>query len=308
MGRPIGRLLTAMVSPFGADGAVDVVQGARLARALVAAGCDGVVVNGTTGESPTLSDAERFALLDAVRAALPDATVVMGTGTNDTRHSVELTRRAQAAGADAALVVAPYYSRPPQEGLLAHFTAVADVGVPVILYNIPSRCGVNISSETTLALARHPSVVGTKEAAGDVDQVARIVAGAPDGFRVWSGDDGLVLPFMTVGAHGVISVAAHVCAAALRRLVDAAAAGDLATATALDAALQPLFRGLFVTSNPIPVKAALEHVGFAAGGVRLPLVPLDPERRESLAALLDGLGDLVGLPLAGAVPAAAQGA
>lgn len=294
----LGRLLTAMVTPFDAAGAVDLDLAARLARALVASGSDGVVVNGTTGESPTLTHAERLDLLRTVRRALPDHAVVMGTGSNSTAATVLATREAKDEGADAALVVTPYYNKPPQEGLIAHYRAVADVGLPVIVYNIPGRTGVNLSVETTLALARHPHICGTKEAAGDADQVARIVAGAPAGFLVWSGDDGLTLPFMSVGAYGVVSVVSHVCGAAMRRMIDAHAAGDLAGAAALHGRLLPLFRGLFVTSNPIPVKAALEHLGVEVGTVRLPLVPLDADRRAALGALLDSCGDLVGLSIA----------
>jgi 4-hydroxy-tetrahydrodipicolinate synthase len=298
MPHKLGRLLTAMVTPFDASGAVDLVQAARLARAVVAAGSDGVVVNGTTGESPTLHATERLALLDAVRAALPDAAVIMGTGSNNTAATVALTREAQLRGADCALVVTPYYNKPPVEGIVAHYSAVADVGLPVMLYNIPSRCGLNVSVDTQLQLAQHPNIIGTKEAAGDVDQAAAIVAGAPSGFRVWSGDDGLTLPFMSVGAVGVVSVVSHVAGAAMRRMIDGFVAGDLATATELHQRLLPLFKGLFVTANPIPVKAALHYIGFDAGGLRLPLVELDGARRATLGALLDSLGDLVGLPAA----------
>ena len=286
-----------MVTPFTADGAVAPHVAARLARALVAAGSDGVVVNGTTGESPTLHGDERLAVLDAVRAALPEQAVVMGTGSYDTAAAVEQTREAQRHGADAVLVVSPYYNRPSQEGLVAHFSAVADVGVPVILYNIPSRCGVNIAAETTLRLAEHPGVVGTKEAAGDADQVARICAAAPAGFRVWSGDDGLTLPFMAVGAHGVISVAAHCAGAAMRRMLDAFARGEVADAVRTHHALLPLFHALFAAPNPVPVKAAVRHLGLDCGGVRLPLTALDQGQESGLASLLDSLGTLVGLPL-----------
>jgi 4-hydroxy-tetrahydrodipicolinate synthase len=298
MTRPPGRLLTAMVTPFDRQGAIDVAAAARLARALVAAGSDGVVVNGTTGESPTLRADERLALLDGVRAALPDHAVIMGTGSYDTAASVALTGEALQRGADAALVVTPYYSKPPVEGLIAHFEAVADVGLPVILYNIPGRCGVNLSATTQLRLARHPNIIGTKEAAGDVDQAARIVAASPDGFRLWSGDDALTLPFLSIGAYGVISVAAHVCGTAMRQMIDAHAGGDTAAATRLHQRLLPLFAGLFVVSNPIPVKAALRHVGFEAGSLRLPLLPLDDARDRELAALLERMGELVALPLA----------
>ncbi|TMD05588.1 MAG: 4-hydroxy-tetrahydrodipicolinate synthase, partial [Chloroflexi bacterium] len=285
--------ITAMVTPFDASGVADPAAAARLARSLVASGSDAVVVNGTTGESPTLSRSERLSVLDAVRAALPDHGVLMGTGSYDTASAVAQTREALEHGADAALVVSPYYNRPPQEGLIAHFEAVADVGLRVVLYNIPSRCGVNLPPATQLRLAGHPNIVGTKEAAGDVEQCAQICAGAPPRFTVWSGDDALTLPFMSVGAAGVVSVASHVAGAAIRRMIEAHLAGRPGDATRLHHALLPLFKGLFVTANPIPVKAALGMVGFDAGSVRLPLVPLDDDRREELGALLRSLGDLV---------------
>jgi 4-hydroxy-tetrahydrodipicolinate synthase len=306
MTRPLGRLLTAMATPFDTSGAVDLAMARRLARALVEAGSDGVVVNGTTGESPTLSDAERWSLLDAVRDALPDNDVLMGTGSYSTEHTVEATREALRHRADAALVVTPYYNRPPQEGLIAHYERVADVGLPIVLYNIPARCGVNVSVETTLHLAAHPAIVGTKEAAGDVEQVARICASAPEGFRVWSGDDGLTLPFMSAGAYGLISVASHVCGGALRRLVDAAAAGDLRDATALHLRLLPLFKAMFAITNPIGVKAALQIAGADCGGLRLPLVPMPDALRNALEATMASLGDLVALPIG--EPAAAPAA
>jgi 4-hydroxy-tetrahydrodipicolinate synthase len=305
MSRPIGRLLTAMVTPFGADGGVDLVTAADLARRLVAAGSDGVVVNGTTGESPTLSSAERLAMLDAVRAALPDHAVLMGTGTNSTAATVAETREAMAHGADAALVVTPYYNKPPQDGLIAHYEAVADVGLPVVMYNIPSRCVVNMPASTQLRLAQHPNIVGTKESAGDLDQCTEIVAGAPPGFLVWSGDDSMTLPMLSTGAHGVVSVAAHVSATAIRRMIDAFVAGDHATAASLHGRLLPLCKALFQAPNPMCVKAALEILGVPVGAPRLPLLPLDAERRDGLAALMHSLGDLVALPAAPA-PAAAR--
>ncbi len=304
MTRPDGRLLTAMVTPLTADGSIDTELAARLARGLVAAGSDGVVVNGTTGEAPTLTDRERWQVFDAVRAALPSHSVLMGTGSNDTAHSVELTRGAAAHGADAALVVAPYYSRPPQEGLVAHFERIADVGLPVVLYDIPSRTGVHLALETTLRLAAHGNVIGTKEATGNVDQVARICAAAPSGFLVWCGDDGLALPTMSVGAHGLISVAAHVAGAGLRRLVDAAATGDLVEAAALHRRLLPLFHAMFAISNPIGVKAALQIAGADCGPVRLPLVPMPDGLRGVLQSVMTSLGDLVALELADPVSSA----
>jgi 4-hydroxy-tetrahydrodipicolinate synthase len=293
-----------MVTPFDATGGVDLATAADLARRLVAAGNDGVVVNGTTGESPTLSAGERLQLLDAVRAALPEHAVVMGTGTYSTQHSVELTREAMEHGADAALVVTPYYNKPPQEGLIAHFEAIADVGLPVILYNIPSRCVINMSAATQLRLAEHPNIVGTKESAGDLDQCTQIVAGAPDDFLVWSGDDSMALPMLSTGAYGVVSVAAHVAGPAIRAMIDGFVAGDVGRAAALHRRLLPLFEALFVQPNPMCVKAALQWLGVPVGDPRLPLLRLDDARRAELESLLQGLGDLVGLPAAAATVAA----
>jgi 4-hydroxy-tetrahydrodipicolinate synthase len=284
-----------MVTPFGADGGVALDTAAELARRLVAGGCDGVVVNGTTGESPTLRSHERLALLDAVRAALPDHAVVMGTGSYDTAASVELTREAMERGADAALVVTPYYNKPPEEGLLVHFETIADVGLPVVLYNIPSRSVINMSAALQLRLARHPNIIGTKECA-DLEQVAQIVDGAPDDFQVWSGDDVATLPQLSVGGYGVISVAAHVCAPAMRRLVDSYLAGEVAHAAALHRRLLPVFKALFMTANPIAVKAAVTLLGVNVGAPRLPLVPLDADRTVRLAAILEEAGDLIDLP------------
>jgi len=296
MSRPLGRLLTAMVTPFGAGGGVDLATAAELARRLVAAGSDGVVVNGTTGESPTLTAGERLALLDAVRTALPEHAVLMGTGTNSTAKTVAETRQAMEHGADAALVVTPYYNKPPQEGLIAHYQAVADVGLPVVLYNIPSRCMINMPAATQLRLAEHPNIVGTKESAGDLDQATEIVEGAPDDFRVWSGDDSMTLPMLSTGAYGVVSVAAHVSGAAIRRMIDSFVAGDVVTAASLHRRLLPLFKGLFAQPNPMCVKAALQSLGVPVGDPRLPLLPLDAARRATLDALVQGMGDLVGLP------------
>jgi 4-hydroxy-tetrahydrodipicolinate synthase len=295
-----------MVTPFGPGGSVDLATAANLARRLVNAGSDGVVVNGTTGESPTLSAEERVAVLDAVREALPEHAVLMGTGTYSTAHSVELTREAMEHGADAALVVTPYYNKPPQEGLIAHFEAIADVGLPVVLYNIPSRCVINMPAATQLRLAEHPNIVGTKESAGDLDQATEIVTNAPDDFRVWSGDDSMTLPMLSVGAYGVVSVAAHVSAPAIRRMIDAFVAGDVVHAASLHCQLLPLFKALFQAPNPMCVKAALESLGVPVGAPRLPLLALDTQRRISLAALMQELGDLVGLPELSAAPAAAS--
>src|SRR5262245_26301153 len=204
----IGRLLTAMITPFHEDGSVDYEAAQRLAHQLCDDGSDGIVVAGTTGESPTLTDDEKVELVRQVRQAIPGRSVVAGTGTNDTRHSIEVSERAMAAGADALLCVVPYYNKPPQEGMARHFAEIARVG-PVIMYNIASRSGINMTAATTLRCAETPGVIGVKEASGDITQIGFVCAGAPAGFRIWSGDDNFTLPVLAVGGHGVISVIAH---------------------------------------------------------------------------------------------------
>src|SRR5437879_2406754 len=216
----IGRLLTAMCTPFTDDGRVDYEGAQRLARLLVADGSDGVVVAGTTGESPTLSDDEKIELLLAIKEAIPGAAVVVGSGSNDTRHSLEVSERAMRSGADALLAVVPYYNKPPQEGMYQHFRALAEVG-PVIMYNIQGRTGVNMTADTTLRCAQVPGVIGVKEASGNIDQMGFVCAGAPAGFRVWSGDDAFTLPLLAVGGYGVICVTSHVAGRAMKTMIEA---------------------------------------------------------------------------------------
>lgn len=294
----IGRLLTAMVTPFQEDGRLDLEGAQLLARRLVADGSDGVVVFGTTGESPTLSDEEKLELLRAVRVAIPDHAVVAGTGTNDTRHSVELSEQALAAGADALLAVNPYYNKPSQEGLYQHFRAIAETG-PTILYNIAGRSAVNLQVETTLRLAQLPGVIGTKEASGDLDQMGFTCAGAPPAFRVWSGDDSKTLPLLAVGGYGLISVTSHLAGRALHRLIDLHLAGEVGEAARLHQRLLPLIRAVMTTqSNPMPVKSVLRALGQRVGPFRLPLVPLGDDDLARVLRAVREAGSLVDLAVA----------
>ncbi|GHF74591.1 4-hydroxy-tetrahydrodipicolinate synthase 2 [Streptomyces mashuensis] len=279
---PFGRVLTAMVTPFTADGALDLDGAQRLAAHLVDAGNDGLVVNGTTGESPTTSDAEKAQLVRAVVEAVGDrAHVVAGCGTNDTAHSVELARAAEQAGATGLLVVTPYYNKPPQEGLRRHFTAVADAtGLPVMLYDIPGRSGVPIETETMVRLAEHPRIVANKDAKGDLAAASWAIART--GLAWYSGDDMLNLPLLSVGAAGFVSVVGHVVAPELRALAEAYRAGEVARAAEIHQRLLPVYTGMFRTQGVITTKAALALQGLPAGPLRLPLVELDEDGTEQL--------------------------
>ncbi|MFI1199875.1 4-hydroxy-tetrahydrodipicolinate synthase (plasmid) [Streptomyces sp. BHT-5-2] len=279
---PFGRVLTAMVTPFTADGALDLDGAQRLAAHLVDAGNDGLVVNGTTGESPTTSDAEKAQLVRAVVEAVGDrAFVVAGAGTNDTRHSLELARAAQDAGAHGLLAVTPYYSKPPQEGLLRHFTAIADATeLPVMLYDIPGRSGVPINTETMVRLAEHPRIVANKDAKGDLGRASWAIARS--GLAWYSGDDMLNLPLLSVGAVGFVSVVGHVVTPELRALLDAHLTGDVTKAAEIHQKLLPVFTGMFRTQGVITTKAALGLQGLPAGPLRLPLVELSPDETEQL--------------------------
>lgn len=281
----LGRILTAMVTPFDERGDVDLAEAARLADWLVSQGSDGVVVCGTTGESPALSDDERVALFGAVKDKLgPRAIVVAGTGGNNTQASIALTQRAEQAGVDAALAVVPYYNKPTQDGMLRHFGAIADsTRLPIVLYNIPGRTGANMLPATTLELGRrHANIVGVKESSGDFAQISAILSERSAGFGVWSGDDYLFLPSLAVGADGVVSVAAHLCGKELREMMLAYDGGDVAAAAAIHCDLSPLFAALFTVTSPIPIKWAMRELGFAVGECRSPLGAMP----ESLMATL----------------------
>lgn len=279
---PFGRVLTAMVTPFKADGALDLDGAQQLAAHLVDAGNDGLVINGTTGESPTVSDAEKNDLVRAVVDAVGDrAHVVAGVGTNDTRHSIELARAAEQVGAHGLLTVTPYYNKPPQEGLFRHFTAIADsTELPVMLYDIPGRSGVPINTETIVRLAEHPRIVANKDAKGDLGRASWAIARS--GLAWYSGDDMLNLPLLSVGACGFVSVVGHVVTPELRALLEAHLTGDVQKATEIHQKLLPVFTGMFRTQGVITTKAALTLQGRPAGPLRLPLVELSPEETHQL--------------------------
>ncbi|MFH8489017.1 4-hydroxy-tetrahydrodipicolinate synthase [Streptomyces longisporoflavus] len=279
---PFGRVLTAMVTPFTADGALDLDGAQRLAAHLVDAGNDGLVINGTTGESPTTSNAEKAELVRAVVEAVGDrAHVVAGVGTNDTRHSIELARDAERVGATGLLTVTPYYNKPPQEGLLRHFTAIADsTELPVMLYDIPGRSGVPINTETIVRLAQHPRIVANKDAKGDLGRASWAIARS--GLAWYSGDDMLNLPLLSVGACGFVSVVSHVVTPELRAMIDAYSTGDVQKATEIHQKLLPVFTGMFRTQGVITTKAALTLQGRPAGPLRLPLVELSPDETHQL--------------------------
>lgn len=283
-----GRLITAMVTPFDRNGGVDYPQARRLAKALVASGSDGLVVTGTTGENPSLFHEENYRLWSEVKQAVGDtATVIAGSGTNGTGEAVKLSRDAERAGVDALLQVVPYYNKPPQEGLFQHFKALAEATpLPNILYNVPSRTITNMTAETTLRLAQIENIIGIKEAADDLDQVAAIAADAPDGFRIWSGNDSDTFPQMCAGGYGVVSVASHLIGLQIKHMIDLTVAGDLTAAETEHQRLLPLFKGLFVITSPIPVKYALNKSGFNVGGLRLPLIVADPATAASVDELL----------------------
>jgi 4-hydroxy-tetrahydrodipicolinate synthase len=282
----LGRLLTAMVTPFNDEGEVNYDQAQNLALALLDSGSDGVVVAGTTGEAPTLSHAEKVKLFEYVKRAVDGrGAVIAGTGTYNTAESVELSRDAERVGADVVLLTTPYYSKPTQEGIFRHFETIARaVHIPVILYNIQSRTGVNVTAETMLRLAHVPNVIGVKEASGDLRQIARVIEDAPDYFHVWSGDDEMTLPILSVGGYGVIAVASHLAGTQMREMIEAHFAGDPEKASRLHRRLLPLFSALMSQGNPMGIKYALNQLGFDVGPFRLPLVDPDPDAAERIMA------------------------
>ncbi len=289
---PFGRVVTAMVTPFSGDGAVDLDLAARLADHLVAQGSDGLVLCGTTGESPTLSWAEQHELFVAVKGAVGGrARLIAGSGSNCTAEAIEATREAAALGADGALVVVPYYNKPPQEGLEAHFRAIASAApeLPLMLYNIPGRTGTSLAPETTARLLDCPNVVSFKAASGTTEEVSALRALCGERLAIYSGDDALTLPMLAVGAVGVVSVASHVAGPQISAMIRAFLAGELATALARHEQLLPLCKALFATTNPIPVKAALEMTGWPVGAPRLPLLPASDTVKQRLSETLAAL-------------------
>lgn len=292
-----GRLITAMVTPFDDNLEVNWEQLQRLVDYLIdQQKSEALVVCGTTGESPTLTDEERRRLVKSVvQMAAGRAKVIAGASNNDTPHSIQLTLEAEEAGADGVLIVAPYYNRPSQRGIYEHYKAIAKATrLPIMMYNIPSRCGINVEVETTIRLASEfENIAASKEAHGDLDHITALVGQAPAHFRVYSGDDSLTLPYLSVGAHGIVSVASHIVGPRIRSLVEAYADGDPKEALKLHHQLFPIFRGMFNcphrVPNPAPVKHALNVKGVPVGGLRLPMVPVDEAEGRFIEELLSKL-------------------
>jgi 4-hydroxy-tetrahydrodipicolinate synthase len=277
-----------MVTPFDEQGRVDYEQAKRLAKALLASGSDGVILSGTTGESPTLTTEEKLRLFAEVKGAVGDSgTIIAGTGNYSTAESIELSREAEREGVDGLLLVVPYYNKPPQEGLYQHFKAIAErVNLPCIVYNVTSRTSLNMTHETTIRLSEIENIVGIKEAGSDMDQITRIIDGAKPGFLVWSGNDNETFYIMATGGYGIVSVAAHLVGNQIKQMMGYLLEGDVEKAAAEHRRLLPLFKVLFVVSNPIPVKHSLNHVGFNVGNPRLPLVPADPKSAAQIEEVL----------------------
>jgi len=298
MTRPVlGELLTAMVTPFADDGTVNHESARRMARHLVDTGSDGLVVCGTTGEGPTVNDREKLELFETVVSEVgPSASVVANTGSYDTHHSVALTRSALAAGVDGFLVVTPYYNKPPVDGIVAHYEAIAEAaeGRPVIVYNIPQRVVLNLEPALLARLSEIDNVIAVKQATADLDQARSILDHG--GLELYAGNDDLLAPFLRLGGAGGICVASHIAGRRMREMVTAARGGDLDRTDAIDRELQPLYDVLSITTNPIPLKAALNLLGHDVGGLRLPLVEADAAQTATLQAALE---------LAGILPVAA---
>ena len=290
-----GRLLTAMITPFDREGNVDYARAEQLAVHLVENGTDTIVVCGTTGESPTLSWDEEYKLFTVLQQAIAGkAKIMAGTGSNSTSEAISATQKAAHLGLDGTLQVTPYYNKPPQEGLYAHFRAIAEAApeLPILLYNVPSRTGCKLEPETIAKLSEIPSIIGVKEATGDLDQASQIRALTPAEFAIYSGDDSLTLPLMAVGAKGVVSVASHLVGNQLQAMMQAFVAGNVQEALRIHIQLFPLFKALFFTSNPIPLKVALRLLGLDTGVVRSPLVAGDAELEAKLKIVLQQIGIL----------------
>ena len=284
----IGRLLTAMVTPFNEQGDVDYSEAKNLAMALVESGSDGLVVAGTTGESPTLSREEQKELFSLAKSSVPNTVaVVAGTGSNSTSEAIKYTGDAQDAGVDACLLVVPYYNKPTQEGLFQHFKAIAEnTELPCILYNVPSRTVTNLSADTTIRLSSIPNIIGIKEASGDFNQISRIIKGTGSEFRVWSGNDNDTFGIMNIGGYGVISVASHIIGLQIQAMIKFIVDGRISQAAELHLKLLDFFNGIFIVANPIPIKYLVNQCGINVGPPRLPLLAPDIETVTFLDALV----------------------
>lgn len=272
-----GRLLTAMATPFNKDGSLNLDGAKLLAKRLVSEGSSALVVCGTTGESPTLTEEEKLALFTAVKETVA-VPVIANVGSNNTDNSAKLAEKARKAGMDGVMGVVPYYNKPNKAGLYAHFQAIAQSAqIPVLVYNVPGRTGSNMDGDTILKIAEIPYIQSIKEATAEFDKISRVVSEAPSHFSVYTGEDLLTLPLLAIGVYGVVSVAAHVAGKQMKAMIDYYVAGKVEEAKRLHLALTPIYKSLFMTSNPIPLKAALKITGFDAGPLRLPLVEADEE-------------------------------
>jgi 4-hydroxy-tetrahydrodipicolinate synthase len=285
--KTIGRLITAMVTPFNEQGEVNYDQAKKLALALLNSGSEGVLVVGTTGESPTLTHEEELRLFSEVKSAVGKGTVIAGTGSNSTAEALAATKGTEKIGVDACLLVVPYYNKPTQDGLYQHFKAIAQsTSLPCILYNVPSRTVTSLSADTVIKLSQIDNIIGIKEASGNLDAVAKIISQTRKDFLVWSGNDGDTLPILALGGYGVISVASHLVGNQIREMIYSFINGKTSEAADIHRHLMPLVNALFIVSNPIPVKYALNHIGFNVGKPRLPLTEPD---EKSAAVIRDTL-------------------
>jgi len=286
-----GMVLTAMVSPFKKDGSMDYMTAESLAAYLAENGSDGIVVHGTTGESPTLTHEEEYELYRVVKKAVgKKVKIIAGTGSNSTETSIRSTKMAEKIGVDGIMIVVPYYNKPPQEGMFQHYKAVAgSTGLPIIIYNIPGRTGVNMTADTVARLAGIKNIVAIKEASGDMAQVEDIRRKTPKDFVIYSGDDDRTYPILERGGYGIISVASHIAGKEIKRMCELFHQGKKDEAKKIHDRLSPLFKVLFITTNPAPVKAALELIGHPVGGLRLPLIPVTNEQKEEIKKVLKDL-------------------
>ena len=285
----IGRLLTAMITPMTEDGEINYEQAGNLAKALIASGNDGLVIGGTTGESPSMSDEEKLRLFGEVKDAVgTDVAIIAGTTDNNHLASKELTQEAEKLGVDGFLFTVPAYNKPQQEGLYLHFKALAEVtSLPCMLYNVPSRTSLNMEDGTTLKLAEIDNIVGVKEASSDPVQIARIIDGAPDGFRVWSGNDDETFSVMCVGGYGIVSVAGNIIGDQIKGMMGMVLEGEVERAAAEHRRMLPIFKALFWVTNPVPIKYAVNRAGFFAGPTRLPMAPPDEDFKAKFDKVMD---------------------
>ena len=289
-----GRLLTAMVTPFDKDLEVDYKKAQELAQYLIANGNDGIVVAGTTGESPALSNSEKLNLFKAVKEVVgKKGQVIAGTGSNSTKDSIELTQAAAESGVDGVMLVVPYYNKPPQDALYQHFSAVAQTTkLPILLYNVPGRTSTNMLPDTISKLSKVPNIIAIKEAAGDMDQVSAIKALVSEDFFIYSGDDSLTLPMLALGGYGVVSVAGHIVGKEIKEMINNYLVGNIKEAQKLHQSLFPLFKTMFITTNPIPVKTAVNLIGIEVGEMRLPMISATKEQKDEILKILGEAGKL----------------